>query len=63
MGDYTKQTASHQALHTLTVLAFFPVATTSPASGNKGTPRQNFAFDRVLGPDDGQLEVYETVEP
>lgn len=31
--------------------------------GAKGPPRQNFSFDRVVGPEDGQAQVYETVEP
>jgi len=29
----------------------------------KGPPRQNFSFDRVIGPEDGQASVYEAVEP
>lgn len=49
------------ACMSISLLATRPSATPTPNS--KGTSKQHFTFDRVIGPDDGQTTVYSSIEP
>lgn len=58
--DGKHQSAPRNELMGLVILVLLHIAA---PPGSKGPQRQNFSFDKVIGPEDGQYSVYESIEP